>query len=328
MHTIYDIEFEVTVNQGDELIISWEEYYVDFFQDKLLPRVENICDDWDRKHPNMKCAIDTIDIAVEVNELNLETLQKKIIQQIQQQIQEIQTDGNTNDRKNNIKITHEASPFDALIQYISDGILPASIPVKTFREWFGNKSEFTTVEKTKLKTLFAESSDAIARILSLLRNDYTAFSKLIETKQQISTQYVRLETAFFEEFIKAIFKGFQLQYDVSVANIWHKTLGTSSSLAQFSKTLLQLLTPKIISEGKRLTKSNAKHVSIALLQAIVQVEAGKNIDIIVSKIGTVVKETANKSSETAKEVLTQKKDSEPSIKKSKNSVFAAPADKK
>ncbi|QHI35483.1 hypothetical protein IMCC3317_08290 [Kordia antarctica] len=312
MHTIHNIAFEVDVNHNDGLV-SWEQYYVDFFQNRLLPRVESICDNWDKKYPNTKCAIDSIDINVEVDDLNLETLQKEIIHQISQQLINIQSDGTSSDGKIIARITPEASPFDALLRYLSDGILEAYIPVKSFKEWL-NTSEFTSTEKTKLKTLFIQSSDAIERMLSLLRNDHTAFSALIETKQQFTTQHITLETTFFKQFIKAIFEGFQLYYDNSVASIWHKTLGVSSSITQFSKTFLQLLQPKVQSEGKRITKSNERYISIALLQAIVQHEAGKNITISVSKIGTVVNETSKNQRDTTKDVLTQKKDSQQSTK--------------
>ena len=291
MHIIHDIAFEVAVNHDDGLV-SWEQYYANFIQNKLLPRVERICDDWDKKHPNTKCTIDTIDINVEVSGLNLEELQKEIIQQIRKQIISIQDDGSSVDGKVKAILTREAAPFDALISYLSDGILPAYIPVKIFKEWFKNSSEFTSVEKTKLTALFATAPETIERMLSLLRNDYTAFSALIETKQQITPQSITLEATFFKQFLKAVCNCFQLEYTDENATIWHKTLGTSSSVAQFSKTFIQLLKPKVQAEGKRLTNSNARYVSIALLQAIIQQEQGKEITISTSKIGKISTDTA------------------------------------
>ncbi len=306
MHTIHDIAFEVTVH-NDHQRISWEQYYADFLKNKLLPRVESLCDDWSRKHPNTKCTIDTIDINVEVDSLNLEELQKEIIQQINRQLISIPSDGSSGEGKLKAVFTRESSMLDGLLSYLSSGILLANVPIKNFKEWLGNCSEFNSTEKAKLNTLFATSTDAIERMLSLLRNDYTAFAVLMETKQHITTQFIQLEASFFKKFLQAICTSFQLEYTDENANIWYKTLGTSSSLAQFSKTFLQLLQPKVTSEGKRLTNENPRYVSIALLQAIVQYEKRKEVTISVSKIGKVVKDTkATKEKDTKDSVAAKK----------------------
>jgi len=297
MHTIHDIAFEVTVH-NDNQRISWEQYYADFLKNKLLPRVEILCDDWSRKHPNTKCSIDSMEVNVEIENLNLEELQKEIIQQINRQLISIQSDGSSNDGKLKAVISHEASTFDGLLQYLSSGVLPSNISVKTFKEWLGNLTEFNSTEKTKLNTLFTTSTDTIQRMLSLLRNDYVAFSTLIEAKQFVTTQYVQLELSFFKKFFKAICNGFQLSYSDETADIWYKTLGKTSSLTQFSKTFLQLLQPKVTSEGKRLTNKNPRYITIALLQAIIQDEKGKVITISVSKIGTIVKDEKRNSETT------------------------------
>lgn len=289
MHIIHDIAFEVTVDTENQRI-SWEQYYADFLKNKLLPRVETICDDWSKKHPNTKCTIDFIEVNVEVDSLNLATLQKEIIQQINRQLTSIQLDGNSSDGKLKAVISSKASMFDALLLYLSSGILPSHCSVKAFKEWLSNSTEFNSAEKTKLSTLFTESTDAIQRILSLLQNDYTAFSALIDTKQHITSQYVQLEASFFKQFLKAIFDGFQLSYSDETANIWYKTLGKTNSLAQFSKTFLQLLHPKVISEGKRLTHENGRYITILLLQAILQDQKGKAVSIAVSNIGKMVKD--------------------------------------
>lgn len=288
MHTIHDITFDVHLNY-DNKSVSWEEYYVDFFKEKLLPRVERVCDDWDKKHPNTKCSIDTIEINVEVNDIDLQSLTKEIMQQINQQLMSINADGSSRDGKLIAKTTREASPFDALVTYLSSGILPAHISVKAFKEWLNTIVEFTSVERTKICLLFAKNSETIARMLSLLRNDYEKLFSIIESKQQITSQYVTLETTFFQEFLKAITKSFSLTYEASEAKIWHQTLGFSSSVAQFSKTLLQLLQPKAKAVGKRFTNSNEKQVSIILLQAITQYEAGNKIVVNTTKIAKVVK---------------------------------------
>ncbi|WP_420573801.1 contractile injection system tape measure protein [Kordia sp.] len=310
MHTIHDIAFEVDI-QNDHQLVSWEQYYVDFFQDKLLPRVERICDDWDKKFPNTKCVIDSIDIHVEVDDINLESLQKEIIQQISKQLMSIQSDGSSYDGTITAKITREASPFDALLKYLSEGILPAFIPISVFKEWLSSINEFTAVEKNRLVNIFETSSEAIQRMLSLLRNDYKKFVIIVNAEQQITTQYIKLEETFFTQFLQAICKGFKLNYDGDQAKIWHKTLGFSSSLQQFSKTLLQLLTPKLQSEGKRLIKKNEKQLSIALLQAIIQYRTTNSITIETAKIGAIVKDISvdkneqkvNEKSRTANETV-------------------------
>ncbi|MBC8757383.1 hypothetical protein H2O64_22125 [Kordia sp. YSTF-M3] len=308
MHIIHDIGFEVAVNHNDQQV-SWEQYYADFLKDKLLPRVENLCDDWSKKHPNTKCTIDSIDVNVEVDGLNLEELQKEIIQQINRQFISIQSDGSTNDGNIKAVLTRKMAAFDALRMYLSNGILPAEVPIKTFKEWLSTITEFNSTEKEALNTLFAESTDTIERMLSLLRNDYTAFSGLINTKQQITSQYVKLEASFFKQFLKAVCNGFHLEYTDENANIWYRTLETSNSVTQFSKTFLLLLAPKIQAEGKRLTNSNERYLSIAFLQAIVQYELGKVLTIPVSKIGTVVNDANSIKENEAKNNLATKKTS-------------------
>ncbi|WP_298511796.1 contractile injection system tape measure protein [uncultured Kordia sp.] len=293
MHTIHNIAFEVDVNY-DNSLVSWEQYYVDFFQERLLPRVERMCDDWDKKHPNTRCIIDEIDIDVEVNDLDLETLQKEIIQQISQQLNSIQADGNSSDGNIIATITKEASPFDALISYLHDGILPGYISVKVFKEWLGTIIEFTSVEKNKLTTLFANKKDAIERMLSLLRNDYEKFSKLIESKQEITSQFIKLETTFFQQFLKVICTQFKLTYKPEEVEIWFKTLGFSSSLPQFSKTFMQLLTPKAQAENKRFKQIDELQLTVLVLQAITQYEQGESITIKASKIATIVNDDKGK----------------------------------
>jgi hypothetical protein len=338
MHTIHDIAFEIAVNHTDQQV-SWEQYYADFLKNKLLPRVENLCDDWSKKHPNTKCTIDSIDINVEVDGLNLEELQQEIIQQINQQLISIQADGSTSDGNIKAVLTRKTSTFDALRMYLSDGILPAQVPIKTFKEWLSTITEFNSKEKETLNTLFAESTDTIERMLSLLRNDYTAFSALIDTKQQITSQYIKLEASFFKQFLKAVCNGFHLEYTDENANIWFRTLGTSSSVAQFSKTFLLLLAPKIQAEGKQLTNSNEHYLSIAFLQAIVQYEMGKVITIPVSKIGTVVNDANRTKENEAKNNLatekasktatpeTEKTASEAEIRKDKTDQTVSKAEK-
>ncbi len=289
MHTIHNIAFEVDINYNNPLV-SWEQYYVDFFQERLLPRVERMCDDWDKKYPNSKCVIDAIDIDVDVNNVDLETLQKEIIQQISKQLHGISSDGTNSEGKKVAIITKQAAPFEALIGYLSEGILPAHISVKAFKEWLGAVAEFTSVEKKRLSNLCATKSVAIERMLSLLRNDYVKLSTIITKKQQITTQSIRFETTFFQQLLKAICTQFKLNYKTEEAEIWYKTLGVSSSLPQFSKTLLQLLTPKAQAEHKRLTKVNETQLTVLVLQAITQYETGNSITIDASKIATIVKE--------------------------------------
>ncbi|MEM6721432.1 MAG: contractile injection system tape measure protein [Bacteroidota bacterium] len=289
MHTIHNIVFEVDVNY-DNSLVSWEQYYVDFFQERLLPRVERMCDDWDRKHPNSKCVIDTIDINVNVGDLDLESLQKEITQQISQQLHSIQSDGTTTDSKLVATITKEESPFEGLLSYLQNGILSAHISVKTFKEWLGAVAEFTSVEKNKLTALFSTKTETIARMLSLLRNNYEKFVNIVSEKQQITAHYVKLEKAFFQQFLKELCAQFKLSYSKEEAEIWHQTLGFSSSLPQFSKTLIQLLTPKAQAEHKRLMKVNESELAISVLQAITQNEIGKSISINAAKIATIRKD--------------------------------------
>ncbi|KAB8153489.1 hypothetical protein EZY14_009655 [Kordia sp. TARA_039_SRF] len=288
MHTIHDITFEVDVNYSNS-VVSWEQYYVDFLQERLLPHIERLCNDWDKKHPNAKCIIDTIDVNVDSQQLDLETLQKEITQQINQQLRSIQSDGKSSDGSVVATIIKEASPFEALLVYLSDGILPANISVKAFKEWLGAVAEFTSVEKNELTTLFATKSVAIERMLSLLRNEYEKLSTIITTQQQITAQYVKLEKTFFQEFLKELCTQFKLEYNNEEAAIWYQTLGVSNSFPQFSKTLLQLLTPKAATAGKQLTRSNESQLSIAVLQAITQKEKGNRISIDVSNIATIQK---------------------------------------
>lgn len=288
MHTIHNIAFEVDVNY-DNSLVSWEQYYVDFFQERLMPRVERMCDDWDKKHPNTRCVIEVIDIDVEVHGLNLEALQKEIIQKISNQLNDIRSDGSNNEGTVVATITKEASPFDALVSYLSDGILPSYISVKVFKEWLGAIADFTLVEKNSLTALFSAKTEAIERMVSLLRNDYEKISKVITSKQQITSQFITLETTFFHQFLKILCTQFKLTYKAEEASIWYKTLGFSSSLPQFSKTFLQLLIPKAQAENKRLTKIDEAQLSIVLLQAITQYELDKSIAIKASKIATVIK---------------------------------------
>lgn len=288
MHTIHDITFEVDVNYSNS-VVSWEQYYVDFLQERLLPHIERLCNDWDKKHPNAKCIIDTIDVNVDSQQLDLETLQKEITQQINQQLRSIQSDGKSSDGSVVATIIKEASPFEALLVYLSDGILPVNISVKAFKEWLGAVAEFTSVEKNELTTLFATKSVAIERMLSLLRNEYEKLSTIITTQQQITAQYVKLEKNFFQEFLKELCTQFKLEYNNEEAAIWYQTLGVSNSLPQFSKTLLQLLTPKAATKHKRLTKISEAQLTIAVLQAITQKEKGNRISIDVSNIATIQK---------------------------------------
>ncbi|MFK7748314.1 MAG: contractile injection system tape measure protein [Kordia sp.] len=294
MHTIHNIAFEVDINY-DNSLVSWEQYYVDFFQERLMPRVERICDDWDKKYPNSKCAIDTIDINVEVNSLDLEVLQKEITKQISQQISNIRSDGSNTEGTLVATITQQKSPFEALVSYLTTGILPAHISVKAFKEWLGAVAEFTLIEKSELMSLFSVKTEAIERMLSLLRNDYEKLSTIINNKQQITAQYVTLETTFFQKLLKVLCAQFKLTYKAEEAAIWYKTLGFSSSLPQFSKTFLQLLQPKAAAESKRLTKIEETQLSVLVLQAITQYEQGKNLDVKASKIATIINIEASKS---------------------------------
>ncbi|AXG71523.1 hypothetical protein KORDIASMS9_03780 [Kordia sp. SMS9] len=287
MHTIHNIAFEVDVNYNNPLV-SWEQYYVDFFQERLLPRVERMCDDWDQKHPNSKCVIDTLAIDVEVRNVDLETLQKEVLQQISQQLHSISSDGTNSDGKIVATITKQASPFEALVGYLSEGILPAHISVKAFKEWLGAVAEFTSVEKTKLNALFLVKTEAIARMLSLLRNDYEKLSNIISNKQQITSQFIKVENAFFQQLLKVMCTQFKLSYKPEEAEIWYQTLGVSSSLPQFSKTLLQLFQPKAVAAGKRLTRVDETQLTVLVVQAIAQYETNNSIAIDASKIATIV----------------------------------------
>ncbi|PTX63135.1 hypothetical protein C8N46_102538 [Kordia periserrulae] len=298
MHTIHDITFEVDVNYSNSGV-SWEQYYIDFFQERLLPHIERLCNDWDKKHPNSKCIIDAIDVNVDTQQQDLETLQKEITQQIHQQLRSIQSNGTSTDANIVATIIKEASPFEALLVYLSDGILPANISVKAFKEWLGAVAEFTHEEKNELTTLFSTKSEAIERMLSLLRNEYEKLSTIITTQQQITAHYVKLEKAFFQEFLKELCTQFKLQYNNEEAAIWYQTLGVSNSLPQFSKTLLLLLTSKAAKEHKRLRKSNEAQLTIAVLQAITQKEKGNRISIDVSNIATIQKIDTQSSSATA-----------------------------
>ncbi|EDP95966.1 contractile injection system tape measure protein [Kordia algicida OT-1] len=306
MHTIHDIAFDVNINYNDKSV-SWEQYYVNFFKEKLLPRVAHVCDNWDKKHPNTKCTIDSIEINVEVNDIDLQSLTKEIMQQINQQLMSINADGSSRDGKLIAKTTREASAFDALVTYLSSGILPAHISVKAFKDWLNAIVEFTSVERTKLRTIFATNSETIARMLSLLRNDYEKLLSIIESKQQITSNYVTLEATFFQEFLKAITKSFTLNYATSEAKIWHQTLGFSTSVTQFSKTLLQLLQPKAKAEGKQLKNCNEKQLSIALIQAITQYEAGKEITINASTIAKVTKDITVKTETSTTNTISENK---------------------
>jgi len=316
MHTIHNIAFEVDLNY-DNSLVSWEQYYVDFFQERLLPRVERMCDDWDKKHPNKRCVIDEIDINVEVGNLDLGILQKEIIQQIRQQLHSIQSDGSSTDGNIVATITKEASPFDALMKYLEEGILPGHISVKAFKEWLSAIAEFTSAEKNKLTALFIAKTEAIERMLSLLRNDYEKFSKLITSRQEITSQFVKLEATFFQQFLKILCKQFKLTYKTEEADIWFKTLGFSSSLSQFSKTFIQLLKPKAQTENKQFIKVNEAQLAILVLQAMAQYEQNESITILASKIATVVNNNRIQSQENNKQSI-KNKDTKEITNSSKN----------
>lgn len=287
MHTIHNIAFEIDVNHEGQQI-SWEQYYTDFFQNQLLPKVERLCNNWDAKYPNTKCSIDSIDIEVEVDDISLEELQEKIITKISDQLSNINKKGTTTNGSVRATITSLASPFDALVTYLKDGILPASISVKVFKEWLGNIVLFTRPEKEILVALFVSNSATIERMLSLLRNDYEKFAEILETTQKITKQYVKLEEAFFKKFVKSICEKLQITYREAQAEIWFKTLGLSSSLAQFSKTFMQLLVPKAITEQKRLINISEHQLSVTILQAIVQNDEQKPLNISVEKIFDII----------------------------------------
>lgn len=287
MHTIHNIAFEIDVNHTRQ-DISWEQYYVDFLQDQLLPKVERLCNHWDAKYPNTKCSIEEIDIEVEVDSLDKEELQKKIITKISDQLTNIDRSGKTSQGSVRATITSLASPFEALISYLKEGILPAYISVKNFKEWLGSIIQFTPTEKVALTALFSTHTEAVERMLSILQNDYEKFAEIIGTTQKIKKQYIQLEEQFFKKFLKAICEKIQISYQEKQAEIWFKTLGLSSSLAQFSKTFLQLLQPKAVQEKKRLQNINEHQFSIVLLQTIVQNDSQKPIKISISKVFDVV----------------------------------------
>ncbi len=287
MHTVHNIAFEIDVNHEGQQI-SWEQYYTDFFQNQLLPKVERLCNNWDAKYPNKKCSIDTIDIDVEVESINLEELQEKIITKINDQLSYIDEKGTTTKGSVRATITSLASPFEALVIYLKDGVLPAYISVKVFKEWLGSIVQFTRSEKEALVALFIANSATIERMLSLLRNDYEKFTEILETTQKITKQYIQLEETFFKKFVKSICEKLQITYQETQTEIWFKTLGLSSSLAQFSKTFMQLLVPKALTEKKRLVNINEHQLSVTILQAIVQNDEKKPINISIEKIADII----------------------------------------
>jgi hypothetical protein len=293
MHIIHDIAFDVDVHYTNSSV-SWEQYYVDFIQERLLPRVERICDDWDRKHPNAKCVIENIDISVDVDTIDLEALQKEILQQLSQQLVHIQSDGKNSEGIVVATITKEASPMDGLLAYLEKGVLPAHISVKAFKEWLGAVSDFTSVEENALRSLFVNNTNALARMLSLLRNDYAKLSKLITNTQQITAQYVKLEESFFQLLLETLCAQFKLTYKAEEASIWFKTLGFSSSLPQFSKTFLQLFASKATVANKVLKNVDQRQFSLLVLQAITQYETNKTLNIEVSNIATITTGSVSK----------------------------------
>ncbi|WP_430408828.1 contractile injection system tape measure protein [Kordia sp.] len=306
MHTVHNILFEVAVNH-EEQDISWEQYYVNFFQDRLLPKVEKLCNTWDEKHPNKKCSIDEIDINVEIDHINLDELQEKIITKINDQLHSLNEHGTTKNGSVRATITSVASPFDALVLYLKNGILPAHISVKNFKEWLGTIVQFTASEKTTLTALFSSNSETIERMVSLLRNDFEKFAAILETNQKITKQYIKLEENFFKKFVQAICGKSQLIYQEAQANIWFKTLGLSSSLAQFSKTFIQLFTPKALAEQKRLVNVNEHNLSVAILQTIIQYDLQKPLNIAINNIFEIRTITKDVQNEVDKSTNTQQK---------------------
>lgn len=288
MHTIHNITFEVDVNHEEQEETSWEQYYVDFLQDQLLLKIERLCNNWDAKYPNTKCSIDTITVEVAVDSLDEKELQQKIITKINDQLSNIDSNGKTSYGSVRATVTSLASPFDALLFYLKEGVLPASISVKVFKEWLSTIIQFTPTEKEALTTLLATTTESIERMLSILRNDYKKFVGIVGIKQKITKQYVKLEKTFFQKFLKVICEKIEISYQEEQAKIWFKTLGLSSSLTQFSKTFIQLLQPKAIQEKKRLIHINEYQFSMVVLQAIVQNNVQKNINISVSKAFDIV----------------------------------------
>lgn len=302
MHTVHNIVFEIDVNHEGQHI-SWEQYYTDFFQNQLLPKVERLCNNWDAKYPNKKCSIDTIDINVDLDSINLEELQEKIITKINDQLSYINEKGATTNGSVRATITSLASPFEALIVYLKDGVLPAYISVKVFKEWLGSIVQFTRSEKEDLIALFITNSATIERMLSLLRNDYEKLAEILETTQKITKQYIKLEETFFKKFVKSICEKLQITYQEKQTEIWFKTLGLSSSLAQFSKTFMQLLVPKALTEKKRLVNINEHQLSVTILQAIVQNDEKKPVNISIEKIFDII--SVAKAESTTKEKTTK-----------------------
>ncbi|WP_046744644.1 contractile injection system tape measure protein [Kordia zhangzhouensis] len=314
MHTIHDIVFEVDI-QANNHMNSWEKYYVDFFQDQLLPRVEVIFDQWSAKFSNMDCSIDTLDIAVETNSLNLEELQKEIVQQITQQLQEIQLDGRSFDGTLIAEFTRKDSPFEALLSYLSSGILPKHISVKKFKEWLQTINEFSAEEKTKLTELLADDSQATLRLLSLLRNDYEKLFKVVKTAQQINSQYVQLQESFFLTFMQTMCKVLQISYSYEEAKIWYISLGKSSSLKQFVNTWVQLLTSKVQVENKQIVQKNTSQILKVLVQSIICYEVKKSIQISNTSIGITIHDISSPLSKKEDKIITKAVSSEEIVSK-------------
>ena len=278
MHTIHDIAFEVDV-QTNQFMNSWEQYYANFVQERLLPNVERVFDQWKAKHPNTKCTIESLAITVDVDDLDLERIQKEIMQQLQQQLLEIQEDGRDYNGKVIAEFTREASPFEALLHYLSSGFLPKNMPVKSFKEWLGSLNEFSLEEQSTLTKLFSKDRSSIARMLSLFRNNHEKFFTVVKTAQKIHSQYVQLEESFFHAYVQTLFKAVHISYSKEQATIWFQTLQNSNSLHQFTLILLQLLTPKVATESKKMLLHDEKEVLLSLIHAIVQYEIDHTIQL-------------------------------------------------
>lgn len=284
MHIFHNISFEADIEEANSNIV-WEQHMAGFVQDQFLPKLEHVLDEWDKKHPNLQCVIEDIDLEIHLEDFDAKLMSNELVDQFKIQLNLIDVRHPEKTYKLKVQITQKATVFDTFIAYLKTGRLANGYSVKQLKSWIKEKKTFSTEERTQLQQLTVKNNVALQRLYqSFYDESYQELAKILAIDGMINTM-LQLEKSFIKAMLQQVHQEIAIPIIAQKIEVWTTTLATSTSIKRYAETFLKLLHTHAKIDVIHIP-SIAK-LEIGIIQAMLQYKYENVISVTLSDLLTI-----------------------------------------
>lgn len=241
MHLIEDMTFDWEFAET-ALPYDVERECKHVIQDKILPNIEQILDDWDKQNPGMRCVIPKLEIDISCEEYAPEMIKHLVVKKFETELkQQTKAKLNSTQSLNSNEVIFESINHDVytfFFHYLETGIVEDFRQIKAIEKILTSPESFPEQHILGLYKLLSTQHFAIKRLLNFIR-DEDVLVRLLSKKIEFYKDKTFL-TLFFQAILTHWVAKAETEFPVK---FWQELVAESSTLQRASAKLFRVLKP-------------------------------------------------------------------------------------